>query len=72
MFPRSALVKESGRFQFVEAGELVGRHLRLFVGQDGVHFTGGGKGAVEDEVAEMLLVLERVGLGEDAAATVAE
>ncbi len=64
--------KRPACFQLVEAGQLVRGHLGLFAGQHLIHFAGGGKGAVEDEVVEVLLVLERVGLGQDAAATVAE
>ena len=72
MLPDSALAEEAGCFELVEACEFFRRHRRLFAGQHGVHLARGGKGAVEDEVAEVLLILECVGLGQHAAATVAE
>jgi len=63
---------EAGLLELVEAGEFGRRHLGFFAGQDFVHLAGGGEGAVEDEMGEVLLVFEGVGLGQDAAATVAE
>ena len=67
-----AFAEEAGGFQLVEAGEFVRRHLRFFAGQHLVHLARRGKGAVQDQVAQVLLVLERVRLGQHAAATVAE
>ena len=72
MLPRFALAEEAGLLEFVEAAELAGRHLFLLFLKDLVHLRGGGEGGVEDEVAEILRVLEGIGLGENAAATVAQ
>jgi hypothetical protein len=44
------------------------RHLRLLAGQDLIHLSGGRKAAVQDQVGQVLLILQCIGLGQDAVA----
>src|SRR5215831_6050733 len=65
--PGLAFVKEPGLFKLVKLSKLLGRHGLLFAGQDFVHLRGAVKRATQNEVAQILLVLERIGLGKHTA-----
>ena len=72
MLPRLAFAEEAGGFELVETRQLAGRHLRLLPGQHFVHLPRRGKRAVENQVREVLLVFESVGLRQYAAIAVAQ
>ncbi len=72
VLPRRALVKQAGLLQLIQPRQFVRRHLRLLARQHFVHLARGSKGAVEDQVVQVLLVLERVSLRQHAAAAVSQ
>jgi len=72
VLPCLTFAEEAGCLEFIQAFQLIGRHGCLFAGQHFVHLERGGEGAVEDQVREVLLVLEGIGLCQHAAATVTE
>ena len=72
VLPCFTLAEQASLFQLIQPPELLRRHLGFFLGKNLVHLPGRRKRDIQNQVAEVLLILEGVGLGQNAAIAVAK
>src|SRR5207302_5740977 len=72
MLPRPAFAEETGLFKFFQTRAMFGIHSSLLARQCVINLFGTGEGAAKNQMREVALIFERVGLGQHASVGVAE